>query len=318
MPPPESLLKDLFPKWQSTPGKKERYRKPAGESMRDIADGASRLWERRWLRRGIMSALVVLLSAGGAFAYVQMRPRVAPDVFADDLEDVLDYALLTDAFNKMPVEERLALIKKLIERLKSMDSNDSALVAGFAAGIGGKAREQLQKNAEKLMVDIWDKFAKQYATVKPEDRDAYLDKSFVDMTKMFEDVSGFSVPIKDEQRVDEARKQAKRDQERMKGAAERPVNAERAAGFMGFLNDRGQKLASPEQRGRMAGFSRDMTRRLRGQDIHTGKPLDQMPAGEGTPNPASALPGATPGAPAQPGQPGQQTPAPTPGPAAPR
>ncbi|MFT3687122.1 MAG: hypothetical protein QM783_19735 [Phycisphaerales bacterium] len=277
---PESLLKDLFPKWQST-NKPQRYRKPAGESIRDIADGASRLWERRWMRRGIVSALVVLLSAGGAFAYVQMRPRAVPDIFADDLADVLDYTLLTDAFNNMPVEERLALIKKLIERLKSMDSNDSALVAGFAAGIGGKAREQLQKNAEKLMVDIWDKFAKQYAKVPPADRDAFLDQSFIDMTKMFEDVSGFSMPVRDDQRVDEARKQAKRDQERMKDAAQRPVNAERAAGFMGFLNNRGQKLASPEQRGRMAGFSRDMTRRLRGQDIRTGQSLDQMPAAGG-------------------------------------
>lgn len=307
--PRESLLKDLFPKWPSTTGKKERYRKPASESLRDIADGASRLWGRRWLRRGIVSALVLMVSAGGAFAYVQMRPRVAPDVFADDLADVLDYTLLTDAFNKMPVEERLALIKKLIERLKSMDSNDSALVAGFAAGIGGKAREQLQKNAEKLMVDIWDKFARQYASVKPEDRDAFLDQSFVEMTKMFEDVSGFSVPIKDEQRVDEARKQAKRDEARMKGASQRPVNAERAAGFMGFLNDRGQKLSSPEQRGRMAGFSRDMTRRLRGQDIHTGKPIEGAPTGDQAPGaPGAGTP--PPGSPAQPPAPTTPTPPP--------
>ncbi len=291
---PESLLKDLFPKWQS--GKKQRYRKPASESLRDIADGAGELWRRKWLRRAVVSALVVMVSAGGAFAYVQLRPRAVPDVFADDLADVLDYTLLTDEFNKLPVDERLALIKRLIERLKSMDSNDSALVAGFAAGIGGKARAQLQKNSEKLMVDIWDKFAIQYSQVKPEDREAFLDQSFVDMTKMFEDVAGVSVPIKDEQRVDEARKQAKRDEERMKGASSRPVNAERAAGFMGFMNDRGQKLTNAEQRGRMAGFSRDMTRRLRGQDVRTGKPLEG-----GATNPPDA-PGAAqpPGAPANP------------------
>lgn len=310
MPPSESLLKDLFPKWQ--PGKKTRYRKPAGESLRDIAEGAGHLWERKWLRRAVTSALVVMVCAGGAMAYVQMRPRAVPDVFADDLADVLDYTLLTEAFNKMPVEERLALIKRLVERLKSMDSNDSAMVAGFAAGIGGKARGQLQKNAEKLMVDIWDKFATEYAQVKPEDRDAYLDKSFVDMTKMFEDVSGFSVPVKDEQRVDEARKQAKRDEQRMKGASERPMNAERAAGFVGFVNDRGQKLTSAEQRGRMAGFSRDMTRRLRGQDIRTGKPLEggaanpPDPAGATPPGatpPGATPPGATPPGPTPPAQP---------------
>lgn len=291
-PPPsprqESLLKDLFPKWQS--GKGVRYRKPAGESIRDIAEGAGRLWERRWVKRGVLTALVVMLSAGGAYAYVQMRPRVAPDIFADDLADVLDYTLLTDAFNKLPIDERLALIKKLVERLKSMDSNDSALVAGFAAGISGKARGQLQQNAERLMVDVWDKFAKEYTLVKPEDRDAYLDKSFVDMTKMFEDVSGFSVPIKDEQRVDEARKQAKRDEQRMKGMSERPVNAERAAGMMGFLNERGQRLSSPEQRGRMAGFSRDMTRRLRGQDIRTGRPLEGAAQPEGGATPPTGSP----------------------------
>ncbi|MDP1661135.1 MAG: hypothetical protein Q8L55_04390 [Phycisphaerales bacterium] len=296
---PESLLKDLFPKWQ--PGKKQRYRKPASESLRDIADSAGALWRRRWLRRAVVSALVVMVSAGSAFAYVQLRPRAVPDVFADDLADVLDYTLLTDEFNRLPVDERLALIKRLIDRLKSMDSNDSALVAGFAAGIGGKARAQLQKNSEKLMVDIWDKFAIQYSQVKPEDREAFLDQSFVDMTKMFEDVAGVSVPIKDEQRVDEARKQAKRDEERMKGASGRPVNPERAAGFMGFMNDRGQKLTNAEQRGRMAGFSRDMTRRLRGQDVRTGKPLEggaanppEAPGAPGAAQPPSSQPPGTP------------------------
>lgn len=298
-PPPqrESLLKDLFPKWQASSGVK--YRKPASESIRDIAEGAGRLWERRWLKRGVLTALVVMMSAGGAFAYVQMRPRVAPDIFADDLSDVLDYTLLTDAFNKLPVEERLAIIKKLVERLKSMDSNDSALVAGFAAGIGGKARAQLMMNSERLMVDIWDKFAKEYAMVKPGDRDAYLEKALVDMSKMFEDVTGFGVPIKEEDRVDEARKQAKRDEQRMKGASERPINAKRAADMLGFLNERGQKHASPEQRGRMAGFSRDITRRVRGQDIHTGKPLE----GATPPGAPPAAPGSTPPAPTPPAPP---------------
>lgn len=312
---PESLLKDLFPKWES--GKKTRYRKPAGESIRDLTESAGRLWERKWLKRSILSALVVLVCAGSAFAYVQMRPRAVPDVFADDLADVLDYTLLTDAFNKLSVDERLALIKRLVERLKSMDSNDSALVAGFAAGIGGKAREQLQKNAEKLMVDIWDKFSAEYARVKPEDRDAYLDKSFVDMTKMFEDVSGFSVPIKDEQRVDEARKQAKRDEKMMKGASQRPMNVERAAGFMGFINDRGQKLTSPEQRGRMAGFSRDMTRRLRGQDIKTGKPLEGQAPEEPTPGQPGANPPSSPAGGNAPAAPAAPPAAPTP-PASPK
>ncbi|HYD01903.1 MAG TPA: hypothetical protein VEB22_11815 [Phycisphaerales bacterium] len=291
---PESILKDIFPRAHS--GGKARYRKPATDSLRDIAEGAGRLWERRWLRRASVSALVVMLSAGGALAYVQMRPRAVPDIFADDLSDVLDYTLLTDAFNNLPVDERLAILKRLIARLKSMDSNDSALVSGFAAGIGARAREQLMKNSERLMVDIWDKFAAEYTMVKPEDREAYLDKAFVDMTKMFEDVSGFNVPVKDEDRVAEAKRQAKRDEQRMKGASERPVNAERAAGFMGFVNERGQKHTSAEQRGRMAALTRDMTRRFRGQDIRTGKPLE----GATPPAPPGAAPSAPPGAPVPP------------------
>ncbi|MBY0307959.1 MAG: hypothetical protein K2Q09_04375 [Phycisphaerales bacterium] len=268
---PESLLKDLFPKWQPT-GKTVRYRKPVEESLREIGDGATRLWQRKWLRRGIVSALVLMVSAGGAFAYVQMRPRVAPDVFADDLADVLDYTLLTDAFNKMPVEERLALIKKLVERLKSMDSNDSALVAGFAAGIGGKAREQLMKNAERLMVDVWDKFASEYATVKPQDRDAYMDKAFVDMTKMLEDVSGFDLPVKDEKRMEQARKDIKRSGERGRLPAAQPMEARRAGPFMGWMNDRAQKHTTPAQRGRMSTFARDMSRRMAGGEINGAPP----------------------------------------------
>jgi hypothetical protein len=268
---PDSLLKDFFGKPLTTINRK-RYRKPAGESLRDISAWMGEQWDRRWVKRAAVSALVVMLAASGAMAWVNLRPRAVPDMFEDDLADVLDYTLLSENFNKLPIDERMRLLKDMIARMKGMDSNDSALMAGFMAGITGKMRAQLQRNAEKLMVDLWDKYAQDYQKVKPDDRDGYLDKTFVDFTKMAEDIAGFKSNMDDNQRLDEAKKQAKRDEKMLKENAPKQMDPQRVAGFMGWMNDRSQKLTSAEQRGRMAGFSRDMTRRLRGQDVGTGKP----------------------------------------------
>lgn len=293
---PESLLKDIFTK-PTVPGAKARYRKPAGESLREAGAWLGGQWSKPLVRRLTVSVLTVMVAGGSAFAYTHLRTRPAPDVFEDDLADVLDYTLLSDDFNKLPLDERLALMKDLIKKIKGMDSNDSALMAAFAAGITGKARAQVQKNAEKLMVDVWDRFAEEYTEVPPEDREAYLDKAFVDFTRMAEEISGFSTGMDDQKRLDEARKQAKRDEEQFRKMQRPTMDPGRSGQFLQWANTRGQALATPEQRGRMAGFGRDMTRRLRGQDIATGRPKE-APAGTGGAGPSGTW---GPGGPAGPG-----------------
>jgi hypothetical protein len=272
-----------------------RYREPATVTIGRWANQAHEAWRARpMLRRAGVSALAVLLCASAAMAVVSLRPRPVPDVFDAQLDDVLDYTLVSDDFNKLSVDERLRLLKELMRRLRGMESGDSAMMAAFAAGITGKARAQLQKNAERLMVDVWDKFAKDYTKVEASDRKAYLDQAAIDFAKLMEDLGGVTRDVDDDTRLREMRRQAKRDESRMPGPAT-PINPEAVGGFVNFVNRIGQNNTSPAQRDRMAEFGRDMTRHLRGYRDPNAQP--NQPA---------------PGQPEQPASPDQQPPAPPP------
>src|SRR4029078_10872165 len=125
-----------------------------------------------------------------AVAYLVFRARPQPDSRKDSLRKVFTYTLLTDEFNKLPIEKRLELIGQLVQRMRSMSSGDSALMAAFAAGIAGKARAQIEENASRLAIDLWDKYAQQYATVGAADRAAFLDNTFLNFIRTMEAVSG--------------------------------------------------------------------------------------------------------------------------------
>src|SRR5262245_2577613 len=60
----------------------------------------------RW-RVARYTTLAVLLLSGSLAAYLLLRPVPQPDYAADPMDDVLNYTLLTDEFNKLPVDKRL-------------------------------------------------------------------------------------------------------------------------------------------------------------------------------------------------------------------
>jgi len=253
-------------------------------------------WQRPGFRRGAKVSLVVLLLCAVIGAFFALRPRQAPDYLIDDLDDVLDYTLLTADFNKLPLNDRVRLMKQLIERFKIMDGGDSAVLAAFAAGLSRTAMEQARENMEKLTVDLWDDYATQYKEVPVKDREAYLDTAFLEFSKLMEDTAGVQRDKPDSERIADARKQAKRDVERAPEPG--PMSAASTAPLMKLIQDRGQKVSSPEQRGRMGKFSRDMVRHLRDQDIDSGNPK-----GSGAPAAKAPIrPGAT-----TPGSPGTDT-----------
>lgn len=226
----------------------------------------------RWRR-----ARALAISAGAAAAvalglglYLWLRPVPRPDYLNDDLDSVLNYTLLTEEFNRLPVEERLKLIGELVQRFRGMSANDSVLMAAFAAGIAGAARDQLMENGSRLAVDVWDKFAADYAKVPPESREQYLDRSFVEFTKMMEGLGGKPRNISDEERLAEGRRQAARDLEVMRSGDRGPRNEDMGRMFT-FMNQDVGRHATPAQRVRGQQMMRDMTRRLRGLDVATGK-----------------------------------------------
>jgi len=221
--------------------------------------------------RGAVIALVGI-GAGTAIAVTdgETEPPVA-EASADPFGGTLRTIVFEDEFNRLPVEERLALVRELLDRMRSMDSGSSAMLAAFAAGIREEARAQLQKNARRLMVDFMDLHATRYAGASAEDREAMLEESLREMVTLQRELLGQDV---DEDGVDEgiedAREQTLREQERAAENRER-MNGGEAAGFMRWAQREGQE-SGPNQRARVTLFMRDMTRHLRGQDLDTGKP----------------------------------------------
>lgn len=225
------------------------------------------LWSDRRVR---YSTLAALLLAAGLSAYLLLRPVPQPDYATAPMNDVLDYTLLTDDFNKLPVEKRLDLIKELIARLKGMSGDDSMLMAMFAAGIDtDKLREQLMKNASLVAIDLWDKYARDYKNVPADQQDAYLDTMFLDFSKLMESMAGISSDKPDEQRLKEARDQAKADQNAF-STGKGPTGGQLAR-MTDFLRNGMGKNSSPQQQQRGQQLMRDLTRHLRGQDPSTGK-----------------------------------------------
>lgn len=218
---------------------------------------------------GVVGSLALV--ALGVSLYFLLRPRPTPDYLQDDMSEVLDYTLLSDEFNKLPVRERMALIGDLIKRLKSLSSGDSAMMAAFAAGIAGKAREQMEENAAKLVVDAWDEKAKDYAKVPPAEREKYLENAFLEFEKMLELTTRGEVRnLTDEERLARMDRQVKRDMEIMKDPAKRPDN-ESMGQMMTFIDKNLGSRTTPSQRVRGSQMLRDMSRHFRGQDVTTGK-----------------------------------------------
>jgi len=263
-----SLLEadDLAP--VAKPAEPFRFRVP-----RVLKDRWERAVSNPRSRRGLQAAGVGAVLALGIGAYFMFRPTPQPDYLNDPLNMLFDYTLLEDEFNRMPVEERLKLISQLVGRLKNMSSNDSLLMAAFAGGVAGSARQQLEENASRLAIDVWDKYAKDYGKVTEADRDEYLEKTFVEFSEMMESLGGEPRDIKPEERITEVKDQAAREQERMTSADGPKPPGEMLGTAFEYLNSNLGGHANPQQKARGQQMMRDMMRHFRGQDVTTGKPL---------------------------------------------
>lgn len=237
-------------------------------------------WKSRWnawmndpkavrrLRWGGAAAVVVI----GIGLYFLVRPIPQPDYLYAPMDDVLGFTMLTDEFNRLPAEERLKLMGDLVKRLRSMSSQDSLLMASFAAGIAGKAREQIESNLSRLAVDTWDIYAKDYDKVPEGEREEYLEKTFVEFSKLMETVGGEARDVSDEKRLEEVRGQAARDRQALRENPERAPGGELLGSAFHVLTNNMGSRATPQQRARGGQMMRDMTRHFRGQEISTGKP----------------------------------------------
>jgi hypothetical protein len=225
--------------------------------------GAARFnaaWARPGPRAAIMGVTSVLALALGLGIYMAVRPVPKPDYERADVSRIFNYTLLTEEFNRLPVEERIELVSQLYQRVSSMDAGQSVLMAQFFAGIAGEAREQLERNAGKLLVDAADLVAKDYAAVPPEERATYLEQAYVRLARLSAPFDASIDRRTDEEILERGRRDARRNQQVMESGE---VSAQQASRLMVFMNNQTEKSATPSQQQRLTLFMRDMTRHLR-------------------------------------------------------
>ncbi|MEM1424587.1 MAG: hypothetical protein AAGH64_11375, partial [Planctomycetota bacterium] len=156
------------------------------------------------------------LAIGGAMVWgvLVLLPVPKPDYETGDIGDVLGYTLLTTEFDQLPLEERIDLIGQVVKRLESMDAQEGTLMAAFAAGIAGEARQQLEANAAGVVIDMWDQFAPGYQRISdPAEQEAYLEEATVGFIRLMERMDGDPTDKTDEEILTDARAQVQRDKE---------------------------------------------------------------------------------------------------------
>lgn len=243
-----------------------RRTKGVGEALADLRDRyAGTPAQRATLRKRAIIIGPIAAVVLGVGAWLVFRPMPQPDYERGNLRRVFSFTLLSDEFNRLPVQQRLDLIKVLVDRVKNMSASESALMAAFAAGISGAAREQVEENVSKLGIDMWYEYSRGYAEVPLEDRDAYLDRVFLEMSRTLEAVGGLSNDDSDAERLAEARAQAQRDMKVMRDGRGPSTGA--MTRVYTILRDDVASHASAAQKSRGQLMMRDMVRRMRGESV---------------------------------------------------
>ncbi|MBX3379968.1 MAG: hypothetical protein KF805_07720 [Phycisphaeraceae bacterium] len=222
------------------------------------------VWNAPRLRnRLIVGSCVAILAGGGVAGYQYWRYHHQPDYALDPIDDLAEFTFLRSDFNSLPIKERLKLIKDFADRIRNASSGDSAILASFAAGISGKAREQIQENGARLMLDMVDSSAIDYAKVPPEERGAFLEKSVIEWTRIGDQVSGRAERTDEEILADIKKQTQQRDEMRKKMGPER--SAKMAAGIVGFLNGNVANHANPVQSQRTLQMMSDVNKHFSGK-----------------------------------------------------
>ncbi|TVQ33164.1 MAG: hypothetical protein EA376_03670 [Phycisphaeraceae bacterium] len=212
---------------------------------------------------------------GASLAWSEFKPIRPPDVFNDPFDNVLAFALLDKDFNKLPIERRIELLKEMAERFRSLDAGDSALMAAFAAGIGGKARAQLQENLQVLAMDMTEMFAMKYAQAPADQKEEALEAALVEMFTLMQELS----PVEGEQRdaaetLERIRERSQRRAENRAGDGGGAMQSAEVGRMIDWIQGDGNQNSSPGERARVTRFMRDTVRYMRGQDINKGPRRD--------------------------------------------
>ncbi len=222
------------------------------DSMRDSIESH----RSRWLA-GVASLLCVAALVSG-IVWWSSRWKPPPSIFDTPVDDVMGYLALDD-FSKLPLNERVRYLLDFANRFRGLSQSESAVLAGFLAGLSGPARETLRQNVRLLAKDIFADGARRYLALRDEDeKRRFLDDWLVEWAKTAEAlIEPEAKPTTDEARLADIKRDGERE------ASQRPrrpvdMDGEDASRFLGFWQSEVEVSATPKEQGQIVRFITDL------------------------------------------------------------
>ncbi|MDZ4756229.1 MAG: hypothetical protein SGJ11_17270 [Phycisphaerae bacterium] len=218
---------------------------------------------RRELFMALSAVLVALGASGAGYWWFVVRWQPPPSIFDAPVNDVLGY-LAMDDFSQLPLKERMQFLLDFADRFRGMNQGDSAMMAGFLAGIGGPMREQLRQNARVLAKDILAEGAATYIDLPEAERAAFLDGWLAEWLKTAERMTtGEAGDAPDGERVQQFKDDAKKDATRQRDPNRVGRLTDKGASrFLDFWESDVQQASSPKEQGQITRFMDDMRKHV--------------------------------------------------------
>lgn len=212
--------------------------------------------------RAATAGLLLCATLGGAgYWWMVSRWKPPPSIFDTPVDDVMGY-LAIDDFSQLPVEERMRFLMQFAERFRGLQQSESAVLAGFLAGLSGPAREQMRQNARILAKDVLKQGAEEYLALKTdEERGAYIDQWLLKWMKQGEMmVGGEERDRSDGQRLADVKEDARKGRQRAAADAGPDVQMkqEDVVSMMNFWASDVEQASTPKEQGQIIRFMRDV------------------------------------------------------------
>jgi hypothetical protein len=158
----------------------------------------------------------------------------------------------------------MRFLLEFADRFRGLSQSESAVMAGFLAGLSGPAREQLTQNARQLAKDILAQGADRYLSLPAAERAKFLDEWLLEWTKLGERLATGEVSdTPDQERLRDIKEDAKRDANRERDAARIPLLNDRSASrFLDFWSSDVESASSPKEQGQITRFMEDLRKHV--------------------------------------------------------
>jgi hypothetical protein len=234
-------------------------------SYTEIRDGIDDFLQEQRGRivRAAAVGLVALGLWGAGYWWFVVRWQPPPSIFDAPVDDILGY-LAMDDFNKLSLKERMDYLIAFADRFRGMAQGESALMAGFLAGLTGPTREQLTQNARVLAKDILAQGAATYVDLPEAERAKFMDEWLAEWIKTTERLAtGETSERSDAERVVRFKDDAKRDATRERDPSRIPSLTDNSASrFLDFWESDVQQTASPKEQGQITRFMDDLRKHV--------------------------------------------------------